>query len=167
MVLYLFPMGFLINTALKSTANFNADPVGLTTSFQFGNFAAAWREGNFGAYLLNSVIYTGVAAVLNTVVSLVVGFPVSRGYVRHPRLWYGVFVAMLFLPCALMTQFQLILRLNLYDTAIGYILIMASGLRRRPSPSRRVHEIRAEGDGRAATLDGISYGDSCSRSCHR
>ena len=158
MVLYLFPMGFLINTALKSTANFNADPVGLTTSFQFGNFAAAWREGNFGAYLLNSVIYTGVAAVLNTVVSLVVGFPVSRGYVRHPRLWYGVFVAMLFLPCALMTQFQLILRLNLYDTAIGYILIMASGLGVGPLLLVGYMKSVPKEMDEAATLDGISYG---------
>ena len=56
MVMYLFPLGFLINTALKSTAGFYADPVGLTTSFTFGNFAQAWQRGQLGAYLLNRVI---------------------------------------------------------------------------------------------------------------
>jgi raffinose/stachyose/melibiose transport system permease protein len=157
MVLYLFPLGFLINTALKSTAAFNQDPVGLTTSFQWGNFAEAWQKGHFGAYFLNSVLYTGAATVINTVVSLVVGFPVSRGYVRHPRLWYGVFVAMLFLPNALMTQFQLVLRLNLYDTALGYILIMASGL--GVGPLLLVGYIKSvpkEMD-EAAALDGAGY----------
>jgi len=157
MVMYLFPLGFLINTALKSTAGFYSDPVGLTTSFNFGNFAQAWQKGHFGAYFLNSVMYTGVAAILNTVVSLVVGFPVSRGYVRHRRLWYGIFVAMLFLPNALMTQFQLVLRLNLYDTAIGYILIMASGLGVGPLLLvGYMKSIPKEMD-EAAALDGIGY----------
>ncbi len=157
MVLYLFPLGFLINTALKSTTAFYSDPVGLTTSFQFGNFAEAWQKGHFGAYFLNSVLYTGAAASLNTLVSLVVGFPVSRGYVRHPRLWYGVFVAMLFLPNALMTQFQLVLRLNLYDTALGYILIMASGLGVGPLLlAGYLKSVPKEMD-EAATLDGVGY----------
>jgi len=157
MVLYLFPMGFLINTALKSTSEFYADPVGLTTSFEFGNFAAAWQQGHFGSYLLNSIIYTGAAAILNTVISLVVGFPVSRGYVRHPRLWYGVFVAMLFLPNALMTQFQLVLRLHLYDTALGYILIMASGLGVGPLLlAGYLKSVPKEMD-EAACLDGVGY----------
>ena len=157
MVLYLFPMGFLINTALKSTADFYKDPVGLTKTFAFGNFVQAWQEGHFGSYFMNSVMYTGVAATLSTLVSLVVGFPVSRGYVRHRRLWYGVFVAMLFLPNALMTQFQLVLRLNLYDTALGYILIMASGL--GVGPLLLVGYIKSvpkEMD-EAASLDGIGY----------
>jgi raffinose/stachyose/melibiose transport system permease protein len=157
MVLYLFPLGFLINTALKSTAAFNQDPVGLTTSFQWGNFAEAWQKGHFGAYFLNSVLYTGAASIINTVVSLVVGFPVSRGYVRHPRLWYGIFVSMLFLPNALMTQFQLVLRIHLYDTALGYILIRASGL--GVGPLLLVGYLKSvpkEMD-EAAALDGAGY----------
>lgn len=157
MVLYLFPLGFLINTALKSTTAFNQDPVGLTTSFRWGNFAEAWTKGHFGAYFLNSVLYTGAASLINTVVSLVVAFPVSRGYVRHPRLWYGIFVAMLFLPNALMTQFQLVLRIHLYDTALGYILIMASGLGIGPLLIvGYLKSVPKEMD-EAAALDGAGY----------
>ena len=157
MVMYLFPLGFLINTALKSTAGFYKDPVGLTTSFAFGNFAQAWQKGHFGAYFLNSLMYTSAAATLNTVVSLVVGFPVSRGYIRHRKLWYGIFVAMLFLPNALMTQFQLVLRLNLYDTALGYILIMASGLGVGPLLIiGYLKSVPKEMD-EAAALDGVGY----------
>jgi raffinose/stachyose/melibiose transport system permease protein len=157
MVLYLFPLAFLINTALKSNADFFANPGGLARSFEFGNFLDAWEKGRFGAYLVNSIGYTAAAASLSTLISLAVGFPVSRGYLKHPRVWYGVFVAMLFLPNALMTQFQLVLRLNLYDTALGYILMMSAGLGVGPLIiTGYVKSVPKEMD-EAAALDGVGY----------
>jgi raffinose/stachyose/melibiose transport system permease protein len=157
MVLYLFPLLFLVNTALKSSTNFFSDPVGLTKSLDFGNFAVAWQKGNFGAYILNSVLYTAVAATLSTVVSLMLAYPISRGYLKATRLWYGMFVILLFLPNTLITQFQLVLRLNLYDTALGYILIMASGLGVGPLlMTGYIRSVPKELD-EAAALDGIGY----------
>jgi len=156
-LMYLYPLLFLVNTALKSEADFIANPTGLVTSPEFSNFATAVDKGNFAAYLLNSVLYTLVAATLGTVVSLLVGFPVARGYVKHTRLWNATFAAMLFLPNTLITVFQLALRLNLYDTRLGYILIMASGVGVGPllvtgylkSVPREIDE--------AAALDGVGY----------
>ena len=157
MLVYLFPLAFLLNTALKSNAEFFANPNGIAQTFEFGNFPTAWEKGNFGAYMLNSVLYTSVAAFLGTVCSLLLGFPVSRGYLRHTRLWYGLFVAMLFLPNTLVTQFQLLLRLNLYDTQLGYILIMAAGVGVGPLlVSGYVKSIPRELD-EAAALDGVGY----------
>ena len=156
-LMYLYPLLFLVNTALKSEADFISNPTGLVTSPEFSNFATAVDKGNFAAYLLNSVLYTLVAATLGTVVSLLVGFPVARGYVKHTRLWNATFAAMLFLPNTLITVFQLALRLNLYDTRLGYILIMASGVGVGPllitgylkSVPREIDE--------AAALDGVGY----------
>lgn len=157
MLVYLFPLAFLLNTALKSNAEFFANPNGIVQTFEFGNFPTAWEKGNFGAYMLNSVLYTSVAALLGTVCSLLLGFPVSRGYLRHTRLWYGLFVAMLFLPNTLITQFQLLLRLNLYDTQLGFILIMAAGVGVGPLlVSGYVKSIPRELD-EAAALDGVGY----------
>lgn len=156
-LMYLYPLLFLVNTALKSEADFISNPTGLVTSPEFSNFGTAVEKGNFAAYLLNSVLYTLVAATLGTVVSLLVGFPVARGYVKHTRLWNATFAAMLFLPNTLITVFQLALRLNLYDTRLGYILIMASGVGVGPllitgylkSVPREIDE--------AAALDGVGY----------
>ena len=156
-LMYLYPLLFLVNTALKSDASFISDPTGLVTTPQFSNFGEAWAKGNFAAYLLNSVLYTFVAAGLGTVISLLVGFPVARGYIKHTRLWNATFAAMLFLPNTLITVFQLALRLNLYDTRLGYILIMASGVGVGPllvtgylkSVPREIDE--------AAALDGVGY----------
>jgi len=156
-VIYAYPLLFLINTALKSNTEFLVNPTGLVQSPQLGNFGSAWQQGNFAAYVLNSVLYTLVAAGLGTVMSLLVGFPVARGYVKHPRVWQGLFAGMLFLPNTLVTVFQLALRLGLYDTSLGYILIMASGVGVGPllvtgylsSISREIDE--------AAAMDGAGY----------
>lgn len=154
---YLFPLAFLVNTSLKTNAEFSSNPIGIVMNPHFGNFVSAWSRGNFGAYILNSVLYTGSAALIGTFISLVMGFPVSRGYLRHTKVWTALFVVILFLPNALITQFQLLLRLQLYDTRIGYILIMAAGVGIGPILMNGfVKSIPIELD-EAASLDGISY----------
>jgi raffinose/stachyose/melibiose transport system permease protein len=157
LLLYLAPLAYLVNTALKSNSEFFSNPTGLVHAPDFGNFITAWQKGGFGTAVWNSVLYTFTAAAIGTVMSLMVAFPVARGYVKHPRLWSGLFAAMLFLPNTLVTVFQLALRLNLYDTQLGYILILASGVGIGPllitgylkSVPRELDE--------AAALDGIGY----------
>ncbi len=156
-LIYLYPLVFLVNTALKSDAEFTSNPTGLVSSPQLANFATAWDKGNFAAYLGNSVLYTAIAAGVGTAMSLMVGFPVARGYLKHTRVWNGLFAALLFLPNTLVTVFQLALRMNLYDTRLGYVLIMASGVGVGPilitgylkSIPREIDE--------AAALDGVGY----------
>ena len=157
MVAYVFPLLFLLNTALKSNADFYANPMGIVNDPQFGNFPEAWQQGNFGAYFLNSIAYTSSAALLGTAISILIGFPVARGYLRHPKLWSIFLVVMLFLPNAIITQFQLLLRINLYDTALGYILIMAAGVGIGPLIIRAHSMSLPKELDEAATLDGVGY----------
>lgn len=157
LVFYLFPLAFLINTALKSNADFTSDPVGLVMRPQFGNFVQAWNQGHFGSYILNSVLYTGTASLIGTAVSVALGFPVSRGYLRGSKWWNLLFVLVLFLPNALITQFQLLLHLHLYDTQLGYILIVSAGIGVGPLLMNGfVKSIPTDLD-EAAALDGASY----------
>ena len=156
-LIYLYPIAYLVNTALKSDSEFIANPNGIVRHPMVSNFVTAWRQGNFGASVLNSVLYTAVAAGLGTVTSLMIAFPVARGYLKHSKLWAGLFAAMMFLPNTLVTLFQLALHLHLYDTRLGYMLILASGVGVGPllitgylgSIPREIDE--------AAAMDGAGY----------
>ncbi|GAA2518427.1 carbohydrate ABC transporter membrane protein 2 (CUT1 family) [Rarobacter incanus] len=157
MIIFLFPLLYLFNTALKSSQEFITNPVGLVEHPQWSNFAEAWRLGAFGDYILNTALYTFAGASIGTFIALVMGFPVARKYIRGGKLWNALFVLVLFLPNALMTQFHLLLNLHLYDTRIGYILMVGVGVGIGPLLfSGFVKSIPTELD-EAAAIDGIGY----------
>lgn len=157
LVVFLFPLLYLLNTALKSDQAFVSDPVGIVTDPQWGNFVEAWNTGDFGSYILNSVLYTVAGAAIGTFITLVLAFPVARGYIRGGRWWSVLFVVVLFLPNALITQFQLLLRLGLYDNRLGYILMVGVGIGIGPLLfSGFVKSIPVELD-EAAAMDGVGY----------
>ena len=157
MLLYLFPLAFLVNTSLKSPHEFSVNPMGLVQAPQWENFPQAWEMGNFGAYFLNTVIYTLCGAGMGTAIALLMGFPVARGYIRGGKLWNALFVCVMFLPNALMTQFQLLIRLGLYNTQLGYILMLGVGVGVGPLLFRGfVLSLPRELD-EAAAVDGAGY----------
>ena len=157
MLAYVGPLLLLVNTALKTPQQFATDPAGLTRSLDLSNFSAAWSEGGFGGLILNSFLYTGVCATVSTLLSLMLAFPVARGYIRWPGFWLGLFVVALFLPNALTTQFQLLLHLGLYNSRIGYMLLLAAPLGVGPLlMTGYVRSIPRELD-EAAAIDGVGY----------
>ena len=157
MLVYLGPLVLLLNTALKSSHQFLTDPSGLTRSADLANFGAAWSQGNFRTLILNSLLYTGVCATVSTLLSLMIAFPVARGYIRWSRSWLALFVVALFLPNALTTQFQLLLHLHLYNNRIGYMLLLAAPLGVGPLLiTGYVRSIPKEMD-EAAAIDGAGY----------
>ncbi len=122
-VLYIGPMLMLFSTAFKSLPEFFKDPTGLPESFGFQNFTDAWSLANFPRYLINSVVYTAVATAIFVLTSIFVAFPIARGYLKGSKTILSAYVLALFLPPALIPQFQLILNLGLFNTRAGYILL--------------------------------------------
>ncbi|MDR2454478.1 MAG: carbohydrate ABC transporter permease [Bifidobacteriaceae bacterium] len=157
MVLFLFPLAYLANTALKSPAEFIANPVGLVQHPNWENFPQAWQMGNFGRYVVNTALYTLAGAGLGTLIALTMGFPVARGYIGGAKVWNALFVFVMFLPNALMTQFHLLIKLHLYNTQLGYILMLGVGVGVGPLLFRGfVLSLPRELD-EAAAVDGIGY----------
>lgn len=122
-IAYLGPLLMLVNTSLKSMPSFMKDATSLATEFRLKNFIDAWNKANFAKYLLNTVLYTFSATAVYIAAAVFVAFPIARGYVKHAGILLTLFVIALFLPPALIPQFQLILNLGLYNNPIGYIML--------------------------------------------
>ncbi len=122
-VIYLGPLLMLVNTSLKTMPSFMKDATSVATELHFKNFADAWTKASFPKYLLNSLLYTASATTIYILTAIFVAFPIARGYIKYSGLVLTMFVIALFLPPALIPQFQLILHLGLYNNPIGYIML--------------------------------------------
>ena len=121
-IMYLGPLLMLVNTSLKTTPEFFKNATSLPAEPNLNNFVDAWEKADFPRLLINSAIYTAVSTILYIVTAVFVAFPLARGIVRGHKIIYTLFVIALFLPAALIPQFQLILNLGLYNNPVGYIL---------------------------------------------
>jgi raffinose/stachyose/melibiose transport system permease protein len=122
-LIYLGPLLMLLNTSLKTGPEFAKDPVGIATSFSVGNYTEAWEKADFPRYLTNTILYAAVATIAYLAAALPLSVAIARRHVRGWNVLYLLFVIALFLPIALIPQFQLLLNLKLYNTQIGYILL--------------------------------------------
>jgi raffinose/stachyose/melibiose transport system permease protein len=122
-IIYLGPLLMLVNTSLKTTPSFMKDPLAVASEFRVQNFVEAWNKANFPKYLVNSLLYTVGGTVIFTLTAVFVAFPIARNYVKYSGWLLTMFVVALFLPPALIPQFQLIRALGLYNTQFGYIML--------------------------------------------
>ena len=93
-------------------------------SVLFSNYTTAWEQGDFAQLMLNSTFYAAAATLTYVITALFVSFPVARGYIKGGGIVFTLFLIALFLPPALIPQFQLMLGLDLYNTRLGYILLL-------------------------------------------
>lgn len=155
-IIYLGPLLMLLNTSLKTMPSFSTNATGVATEFHWQNFAEAWEKANFPRYLLNSIIYTASSTAIFIITGIFVAFPIARGYVKFAGLLLTLYVIALFLPPALIPQFQLILNLGLYNTPQGFILLFvvnAVGIVILVNAAKSVPRELDE----AAAIDGCGY----------
>lgn len=122
--MYFGPLFMLVNTAFKTNREFNRNATALPAQVNFDNFEEAWSRANFPQYMFNSSLYAFTATAIYVITAIFVAFPIARGYIKGSNFVLTLFVIALFLPPALIPQFQLILELGLYNTRPGYILLL-------------------------------------------
>ena len=155
-IIYAGPLLMLVNTAFKTLPEFMKDATSPATTLAFKNFIDAWNKANFPRYLTNSLIYTVSATLVFVASAVFVAFPVSRGYIRGANIVLTMFIIALFLPPALIPQFQLMLSLGLYNNPLGYILLFTINPIGMVILVNYVKTIPKELD-EAAALDGCGY----------
>jgi len=154
--IYVGPLLILIFASMKTLPEFFANPTGLPESIELANFGDAWELANFPRFLLNSMIYTVVGTTLFVTMSVFVAFPIARGYVKGAGALLTLYVVALFLPPALIPQFQLILNLGMFNTRQGYIMLFLINPIALIIMVNYIKSIPRELD-ESAAMDGCSY----------
>lgn len=125
-IAFIGPLLMLVLTSFKTLPEFFKNPTGLPESYGLSNFTDAWRLASFPRFMVNSLIYTVVATSVMIFTSVLVAFPIARGYVRGAGALLTLYVVALFLPAALIPQFQLILNLGLFNTRLGFVMLFVT-----------------------------------------
>ncbi len=127
-LLTLFPLALIISTAFRGRQEIKVDPFGLFTSFSFENLDAAWNEGSFRDYLLNSFLLSVPSTLLVVVLSTLGGYAFARLPFRGRTLAFYAVVSGLLVPFfTYMIPLYFQLRgMQLLDSLIGVNLVLAS-----------------------------------------
>lgn len=126
-IIYVSPIATVIITAFKTNREFNRNPTALPENwFNFENFFIAWEQANFSQFLVNSALYAVAATTIYVITAVFLSFPLARNYIKGANWVTLLFVIALFLPPALIPQFQLILALGLYNNPIGYVMLLVT-----------------------------------------
>jgi raffinose/stachyose/melibiose transport system permease protein len=122
-VVFLAPVLYVAMISFETPSHFLTHPMTPPTSADLNNFAQAWTQADLARELINTVIYSVVAAGLSTVLALLIAFPLARNLVRGHRSLYTLLVIGLFLPLAYIPLFIEARMLNLYNNMPGYIIL--------------------------------------------
>lgn len=129
-IIVLFPMLWTVMSSFKMTGEFYADVWALPGSIAdgFENYINAWQMAEIGQNIVNSVIAVGASLVLNVLICTMVAYAITRFRFRGSKLIGKLFIAGLFVPLVLGTipTFFVLLKLNLYDTLFGLVLVYAT-----------------------------------------
>lgn len=122
----LFPLFWMFRCSLMTNDTVFTNKALIPPVLNFGNYAQAWTEGSFGAYFLNSIIYTVSVVGGIVLISSLAAYAFSRLQFPGKNFFFYMFVAamMIPLPGSFVPLYKLMNDLGLINTRIGYILCM-------------------------------------------
>ena len=83
-----------------------------------------WTRGNFWRCVLNSLIYSGVSALIGTIVSVMAGYATAKFNFRGKNAAIGIIMACMLMPSALLTipMYSIFHTLHLTNTMLSIII---------------------------------------------
>ncbi len=128
----LFPLFWMVRSSLMTNATVFTDKSLLPAQWNFHNYYVAWTEGNFGAYFLNSVIYTVAVVGGIVIIASLAAYAFSRLEFPGKNIFFYMFVAAMMIPLpgsfvpltVLMTKLGFINSDWAWVRQLGYILCM-------------------------------------------
>lgn len=118
------PFLWMILTALKTTAEISQSPFSLPAAPNFGVFAQAWTQGNFGRLYLNSLGITVIAVSGILALCSAAGYALAHFEFRARGALFLYFLAGMMIPpqVILVPSFKIMATLGLVNTYWSVIL---------------------------------------------
>jgi raffinose/stachyose/melibiose transport system permease protein len=122
------PLIVMLLDSLRTNTDVLSDPLGLPTSPTLHNYATAWNEASFAAYVRNSALVTVAAVALDVCVSLPAAYALGRYVFRGSGVLTAYFLSGLMLPIRLgiLPIFYLLGNLGLIDSRAGLVFVYAA-----------------------------------------
>ncbi|MCD4779885.1 MAG: carbohydrate ABC transporter permease [Candidatus Omnitrophica bacterium] len=122
----LFPLFWMLRCSFMSLDTIFVDKSLIPPPLVFTNYITAWTKGNFGVYLLNSVIYTASVVVGIVIISSLAAYAFSRLEFPGRNFFFYMFVLALMIPLpgSFVPLVVMMNKIGLANTRIGYILCM-------------------------------------------
>jgi len=124
-IISLFPIYWMITFSLKSNSEiFYTNPIGLPKEWKWSNYASAFKTGNMGRYLFNSVVVTAVTIIVTVMASLMSAFAMIRMKWKLSKTFMMILMLGLMVPihAALLPVFIMMRRLRLINTLASLII---------------------------------------------
>jgi multiple sugar transport system permease protein/raffinose/stachyose/melibiose transport system permease protein len=122
----LFPLVWMVSSSLKTQETVFKDMSLIPKELHFENYYLAIKEGDFGRYFLNSIVYTVCVVVGIIIVSSLAAYAFSRFQFPGRNFLFYIFMAAMMIPIpgSFVALYVLLNKLHLRNTALGYILCM-------------------------------------------
>jgi raffinose/stachyose/melibiose transport system permease protein len=123
--LALFPLYFMIVSALKTNGDFAGNQLGLPHKAVLSTFRSALAGGDMWRWLLNSLLITTVSVVISTALAAAAAYPLSLMRWRPGRWLLTVMIALMVIPpiVLIIPLFQMMADTHQLNTYRGVIAI--------------------------------------------
>ncbi len=156
----IFPIFWMVRSSLMTPSTIFSDKSFIPKEIHFENYYFAWMEGGFGAYFLNSVLYTTTVVVGIVIIASLAAYAFSRLQFPGKNFFFYMFVGamMIPLPGSFVPLYVLMNKLGLLNSRLGYILCMINvGL------SLSILILKTFFDKMPSDLEEVAKIDGCSR----
>lgn len=123
-VIYIGPLLWIVSVSLKTRAEIFASPFGMPEVIQWGNYSFAWRTGNLGKALINSIIVCGTTLICSMIIGTMAAFAIGRmkWKLSEAALLYFMIGMMVPVHTVLIPLFVTFAKLRLNNSLLGLIL---------------------------------------------
>lgn len=123
-LIILLPLSWLVFSSVRTLPTFMASPFHFPETVEFNNYLHVWFEGNFGRYVLNSIMITGASLLLILIFSSLgaYGLLLLKSKIAKPILLLFVFGIGIPSQAILISIFMVEKTIHTYDSFYGIVL---------------------------------------------